>query len=131
MDKTPEELIELVGHDGTEKVFNVPPPYCFRSFHPQEFIAVSRFPIITWEYSPILAGSEENWIEVWDNKKKQDEFAKIVAFHDCVFISERGRHAAAWNATEEKVYDPNKGCVSLSWWLERYGVMMIYAKIET
>ena len=41
MDANPDQWVkDFLGHDGTERINSDPEPWCFRGFHPQEFVEI-------------------------------------------------------------------------------------------
>lgn len=131
LDKTPEHLQHVLGATGKEIIFpNLPEPYCFRSFHPNDFIcyvAVKGGSLTTYEVNPLIQGDiNEMPKPLYTPDEVSQRFAYMIGYYSGVFISGSHRHAAAWNSEESRVYDPSKGVVSLAWWVEKYGVDHIY-----
>ena len=77
MDANPDQWVkDFLGHDGLERINNDPEPWCFRGFHPQEFVELivnvygepvtqlSRFPMML-RYQGTLSPQPE--CRAWSN----------------------------------------------------------------
>lgn len=110
-DATPEDMIRAIGHDGLEVWWpELPYPRCLRGFHIEEIQDYAwnhnylMFPIHPMPCSsPYDDGGMAKPVY---NAVRCDERTKSYLWHhDAIIITDT--HACAWNAWEEKVYDPN------------------------
>lgn len=65
LDLTVEEMVKEIGHDGSEKVFNLPEPMCRRGHHIQECISVARrmwFSVTPVEFVPCSQSGSERFV---------------------------------------------------------------------
>lgn len=110
MGMTMDSLIERLGHDGLERVLkDAPEPFCFRSFHPQEFVDVllkTGFATTMIELHPLLKHGD-----VAVNHAAmlgEDRFFEALLYGDGVIFGTTNNgigHAVAWDGFERKIYD--------------------------
>lgn len=112
MDITIEEVFELVGHNGLDKILDgIPVPACYRGFHPQEFVDLmldEGYSLTMIELDPCMTHGSQ--IVSHGALLGEDRFYLSLAHGDGVIFGSvepgnRG-HAVAWNAEEQKIYDP-------------------------
>lgn len=113
-----EDLIEAIGHDGSEIVFpKLPEPLCRRAFHPQECLnglyslyesglVGPKYLFVPWSKEVYCQLDE---VHSYVLKQSDRLFERLLAKHDGVIIGEINNklHAAAWNTKEQMAYDPN------------------------
>ena len=110
MDTTMDELKERLGHDGKDVVLeNQPEPFCFRSFHPQEFIDLlyeDGYSCSMIELNPML--NHGNQFLNHASFIGQTRFFEWLLRGDGVLFGEVGGigHAVAWNSNNFTIYDP-------------------------
>lgn len=113
MDVPLAELKEKIGHDGFEKIFIAPEPYCFRGYHIQEIIDqafLNGYTVMHVETEPSLISflntnkNAEFFIPVNKNRIKiyLDNFPGIIGG----VIPGVTAHAVAWCNKDKKIYDP-------------------------
>ncbi len=111
---TLEEIIEFVGHDGSQIINPLAPePFCRKSFHPQEMIdfclslgkgvtEIQKFPTSINEYS-------ENERTVFELGKAFKRFEKYLSENKgvlCGYVRERRvPHAVYWD--QQNIIDSN------------------------
>jgi hypothetical protein len=108
------EVLELIGHDGSEIVFpKQPEPYCRRSFHLQELIDVCMLKntsVVPIEFHPVSEANGQHYV-----LKTYSIRAPYYLENYNGVLTGLGRagtpHAVAWN--REKIYDPNGSIYSL------------------
>lgn len=68
-------LIDYLGHDGLERINDDPAPWCYKGYHPQEFIElcvkIYKTPVTLFQKSPLLvryrSKLELQATETWDD----------------------------------------------------------------
>ncbi len=131
-DQSVDMIINQIGHDGSEILWpDLPEPRCRRSFHIQEMVDIAlasgRF-LMLIEKSPltlsnvevsfdrlgtaILAKAPHNRLyELYGEMAsriyplRRPSLQNYLKEYDALILSPG--HAAAWNSTEQLVYDPN------------------------
>jgi len=112
LNETMESLIEQLGHNGMERILdeNAPPePYCFRSFHPQEFVDIlllKGYSMTMVERHPALMHG--NMIIDHTPLLGEERFFEAFLFGDGVVFGTTAKmpHAVAWCKEERQFYDP-------------------------
>ena len=115
LDANPNDLVEILGHSGTESVYESDDPNKrLRGFHIQEMVElflehekalvrVERYPIIGPDFSQAIDAFRDSdqrfWDRIWGNE------AYLLG------SSVSGFHAVAWDG--ERVYDPRGYVYSL------------------
>lgn len=109
LDMPVEQIIEELGHDGSEVIFpNLEDPYSRRSFHPQELLDICilrDYGVIPVEREPSCE-VQGHVYKLSLSKRRLDYY--LVNYTNCILIgtSQSGKpHAVAWNG--ERVFDPN------------------------
>lgn len=110
MGTTMDDLIQKLGHDGLARIANQPEPFCFRSFHPEEFadLLVSKGGSMTmFSLRPTMQHGDE----IVDHSLAMGTarfYESLNLGNGVLFgVLDKGvSHAVAWNHKEEKVYDP-------------------------
>lgn len=109
-----EDLIQKIGHDGSEIVFpKLPDPLCRRAFHPQECMKAilgtnlrdSKIGFVTISKEVTCFGDETNCYTLTEPK---ETFDTLMLYYSGVLVGTiQGRlHAAAWDHKEQLAYDP-------------------------
>lgn len=110
--KPVEELVEILGHDGSEVIWpDNPPPTCYKGFHPQELIDITikcgRRP--TWiELNPSIQGTIDSFpTPIYEPHKARERWVSYVSPNSGVLIGtySKGRHA--WAKIGSIIKDPN------------------------
>lgn len=114
LDTTMEDLEKQVGHNGLEVILtDLKRPYCYRSFHPQEFVDIclhTGYALTMIELHPAMRHGDS----VVDHSDYigKDRFFKALLLGDGVIFGHVEKygdvigHAVAWNASEKRIYDP-------------------------
>ena len=109
MDIPIKELKDRIGHDGGEKIFDAPEPYCFRGFHIQEIIDqafLNGWSVMNIQaqpgLSPYLGTGEPYMLDLPELRIKTylKRFPGIIAG-----VMPGRNHAVAWN--KRKIFDPS------------------------
>lgn len=109
LDKSIEELIEAVGHNGSNIVFwNLPEPGKRRGFHIQEFIPMilkSGFAMTPIEVLPYSTPDGVHEFPI-DLPNYEERLWNLMNGHRGILtgLRTRWRHAVAWNG--KRIYDP-------------------------
>ena len=109
LDKSIEELVGAVGHDGSDIVFpHLPEPGKRRGFHIQEFISVilkSGFAMTPIEVLPYSTPDGKHEFPV-DFPNHEERFWNLMYNSVGILtgLRTRWRHAVAWNG--KRIYDP-------------------------
>lgn len=115
MDTDLETICKRLGHKGLEKVVDdVPPPACYRSFHPQEFVDLlleDGYAATMIELDPQLRHGHQTVNHSYF--LGHDRFFQSFLRGDGVIFgaleSEDGQprgHAVAWNSERNLIFDP-------------------------
>lgn len=116
MDTTIEELIKKLGHNGLEMILDEdapPPPACYRSFHPQEFIDVlleDNYAVTMIELDPCL--KHGSILVNHGALLGQDRFFLSLLYGNGVIFGTVGDktdgkgHAVAWDRKTSELFDP-------------------------
>lgn len=114
----PREIIEYVGHDGSEVLFpEVDPPKCYRGFHIQEMLDYcieNMFHPVIIQALPVNMprGADEDSAIIVEFSKWDDPAERIGHYLSCMRGVILGQtmdekdHAVAWCPTERLVFDP-------------------------
>lgn len=109
LDKTTNELIEAVGHNGSQIIFpELPEPAKRRGFHIQEFIPMilkSGFAMTTIEVLPYSTPDGKHEFPI-DFPNYEERFWNLMSNSIGILtgLRTRWRHAVAWNG--KRIYDP-------------------------
>lgn len=109
LDKSIKELIEKIGHDGSEIVFpELPEPGRRRGFHIQEFIRVileSGYSVMPIEALPCSTPDGEHEYSI-DFLNFEDRFRDLMATVPGIITGSASKwnHAVAWSGW--RIYDP-------------------------
>ena len=116
MDKTMDELFERLGHNGLERILDddaPPPPACYRSFHPQEFVDIlldDGYACTMIELDPCLRHG--NQLVNHAALLGHDRFFLSLHYGSGVLFGTVGDktngsgHAVAWDVETKKIFDP-------------------------
>lgn len=104
-----EEMLNLLGHNGLQKINNLPEPYCFRGFHPAEFVDTllnKSLSVIIIELSPYMIHGDQ--IEDHSKFLGVQRFYDSLRYGDGVILGSVGPtgHAVAWDSQTRMIYDP-------------------------
>lgn len=109
-----EDLFKALGHDGLDVILkDEEEPYCFRSFHPQEFVDYC----LNLHYSMTMIELHPKMIHgkhVVDHSEflGEDRFFRHMLIGNGVIFGAVPKgddvvgHAVAWNRREKLIYDP-------------------------
>ena len=102
-----EELIRMVGHDGSEIINDLDEPYCRRSFHPQEISVVClnhRIAVIPMERNPVSVVPKDGSVY----EIQWNPIPELIHNHDGVIVGTwpNSKSHAAY-LYDKIVYDPN------------------------
>lgn len=107
-DILPDELIQLIGHDGMEVWWpEASGAFRHRGFHHQEFVDLGfllGWRVIMVEALPNLGWRDKHRV-IMDDSELQGRINTYLQIFDGVLVSDK--HAVAWCAKEQKCYDPN------------------------
>ena len=115
LDDTMENLIEELGHNGMEQIIDKdapPPPHCYRSFHPQEFVDIClerNLSLVMIERHPALKHGHlvVDHTPLLGEERFFAAFAKGSGVVFGVIGDQKDRpHAVAWCREETTFYDP-------------------------
>lgn len=107
-----EKIFEQLGHNGTEVIWpELPEPFCYRGFHPQELIYFAykhKFYFLEFQPNPNLVSVYPSREHSWE-MFSGEEFTYLLNKHDGVLVGIVNNcfHAVAWNKQEKLVLDPN------------------------
>jgi hypothetical protein len=105
-----DEVLEAIGHDGSEILWpDLEEPIKRRAFHIEELqYAALRFNCFLAGYSPGFSWSPASMDVAYSFKA---QFEDVIRRSDGIlvgqYIGRTNAHAVAWNAKEERIYDPN------------------------
>ena len=104
-----EDMCNLLGHNGLQRINPLPEPYCFRGFHPAEFIDC----LLRKSLSVTMIEVEPKMIHghlVQDHSEflGTQRFYNALRYGDGVILGAVNHtgHAVAWDSKSQKVYDP-------------------------
>lgn len=118
LNRTPDQLIEMIGHDGMEVLYpSLPKPGCYRGFHTQEIIEVALHlgktatPV---EARPVGTPDGEHTFELsrigrFDSAIERFRF--YLRTQQGIILGQTGRLHHACGFSIGKVYDP-RGLIS-------------------
>ena len=132
MDIPIKDLRNKIGHDGGEKIFDAPEPYCFRGFHMQEIIDqafLNSWSVMNVQSEPGLApytGTGDPFMLTFnDNRIKTylSRFSGIIAG-----VQMGSTHAVAWDG--KRIYDPGGRIYKLSEFEYIIKELWLFSKID-
>jgi len=102
MDIEPDSIINLLGHNGTDKVFPFPAPKCYRGFHISEMVYTCfHFGFTCYEFPKnLMLGQTPESAQVIIPPY---DIGTLLLNHSGVIMNEK--HAWAWD--RKVVYDPD------------------------
>lgn len=108
VDRTPEDLIHIIGHDGLEVLWpEASGDSKYRGFHHQEI--VDSLVIMGWNVMMVEAlpnlGYKGKMKIIYTESELQGRMNTYLQAFDGVLTSDT--HAVAWDHSEQKCYDPN------------------------
>jgi len=114
MDLTPQEIIEIVGHDGQEVIWpQLPVPRCLRGHHIQEMqdVAYAHGHV----FAPVEVhprsgpqGYPDKWNRVFSASAAEKRFVQMIVGRKALLFGRHSsgeNHVCAWDGS--MVYDPN------------------------
>lgn len=124
IDRSFDEVIEAIGHDGSEIIWpELEEPFKRRAFHIEElqYIAL-RFGVILVQFSPGFHYSPSNnplhGSAVPITYTFEKEWEAVLKRFDGLFVGQckgsKSDHAVAWNAKEGLIHDTSGHCAALN-----------------
>ncbi len=114
LDCTERELIQLIGHDGSEIIFpELCKPACHKGFHVQEIVLAAlklEIALIRFESRPVQTPDHKNFYELTNMYNFEDFIQQRIGI--LVGSTTRYGHAVAWDGV--KIYDPRGRIYRLS-----------------
>jgi len=113
LEETVENILDELGHDGTEKWWKLPAPYCYRGHHIQELMDLClrrQKALVLIEVFP-KSGSQLdpfNGRDIWTTEFAHRRFLRIIKRRRGILIGKASNgsgHACAWDGSS--VFDPN------------------------
>lgn len=112
-----DTMLYLLGHNGLQVVCNKEPPYCYRGFHPAEFVSLALtrgYSVSMIERQPMMIHGEVSvdhsillGKDLWEYKfYKSFDVASGVVLGSLDSGGKLLGHAVAWDAEARKILDP-------------------------
>jgi len=112
---TIQELVDEIGHDGSNKVFpDLPEPMCFAGFDISEIVDAAFD--LGWSMTPIntiptCTPDGENIRDVYPESKIMDRVNHYLDHFDAIGMGQRyggnNWHTIAWSKDEQRWHDPS------------------------
>jgi len=100
-----EEVIDLVGHDGSERINDKPEPHCYMGFHPEEFTLLAK---IKYGANIVWVQPNPGWADNRLLKSTEKRMSKAISLFPNGVLTGRfssgTHHAIAWDG--KRFFDP-------------------------
>lgn len=103
---TPEELVEEFGHDGLDRVWDLPEPACYRGHHIQEIVDAAfrrGHALVPVDAFPMSAHPGVQPVAMMSESQAIRRLSTYLLNRHALLIGDN--HACAWDG--KRVYDPN------------------------
>lgn len=104
----PDHLIEKLGRNGLAKINDDPEPWCYESFHPQEFV---RYLLKEHGVRVVLIEAQPRELRYGEKVREVApcDLREFLAYGDGVLFGRTPDgvgHACAWSERDNKIFDP-------------------------